>query len=239
MSPVPLQITAHLSTPSAAEPPVMLDGILFYAACVAIAEERYDGDAVDPMLLIRPGRDRLACALARVEAGGRWWFAASGAVPGAAQTGQAMKHIKRSADQAALLRWTSAVGVDEGAGPDKQIRRPRYTRPAWMDLTWTCIGDEGAIRDLLWRPDGSPRVHGIGPGVVHGDGWVDRWTIRPDPDGPPLSAYATDLRVRPLPVTPDLRYPVGLPVQIHPRPLIPPYWERTEMVATAQIQRAA
>ena len=212
---IPLKITAHLSTPPAGGPIFMLDGLLLWGIA-AIEGAKTPGGWIPEEIA-----NTLPLPLARVEIpDGRWWYACSAAVPPSQK--QSVRHVNRRTDTDALLRWTTAKAVDESAGPDKQIRRPRYYWPHWMTMEWTCIGDPDLILPALQM------LHGIGQGVPQGQGAIrieNGWTVEPDPNGPTLAQYEWDARIRPLP-TDCAAYPNARRVLRTPMPLVPPYWDR-------------
>lgn len=213
----PLTVTAHLSTPPVVDRPLYLDALLYAGVGETMGAEREDGWAAEEDVL-----DQLL-PLARVETAYGWWWAASAVVPLGPERGG---HLNRVPLVEEAGRWTTARTLNQAAGPDKRLRRPYYYRPGMTVLTWTCVGDPGAVAALL------ERVSGVGALRGHGHGWVRRWTV--SVGGPPVGAYASDLALRHLPV--EVR-PVGLPSQVVRRqvPLRPPYHRRRDAVTCLQI----
>jgi CRISPR type IV-associated protein Csf3 len=58
-------------------------------------------------------------------------------------------------------------------------------------VTWTCVGDEQGLLDLL------SYIPALGRLTTHGHGWISRWEI--SDGGPPLEDYARDVTLRHLP----------------------------------------
>ena len=213
----PLKITAHLTTPPAGGPVFMLDGLVLFGEAARIGSQTPGGWLPEEIANVLP------LPIARVEIqDGRWWYACSAAVPPSTQ--QSVRHVNRRPDHDALLRFTTARSVDEFAGEDKQLRRPRYYWPEWMKIEWTCIGDMEPIARAL------SFLHGIGQGVPQGQGAIrmeNGWMVEPDPTGPVLAQYEWDARLRPLPAD-RTAYPIARRVLRTPMPLVPPYWDRSK-----------
>ena len=214
----PLRIRAHLMSAPAGFPLVMLDGLILFGEAARVAASTPAGWIPEEDAISLP------LPLARITLpDGRWWHACSAANPPEDAKKQALTYVNRRPDMDGYLRMTTCKSVDERAGPDKLIHKPRYIYPFWMTMEWTCIGDATAIRRAL------SYVHGIGPGVPQGVGTVRPlglgWEVIEDPTAPPLDAYRTDACLRPLPC--DAAPPPDAPLWSRaPMPLRPPYWSR-------------
>lgn len=216
---VPVTIEAELASPPVTIHPLLIDGILHYAAGAVAGLRAESGWAGSREL----GGMRLP--LAQVHWHDRWWFAASQAVPVGPE---ARTYLHRRPATAAMERWTSAGSLNQGQGPDKALRVPVFRRIAMTRIRWTAVGDPTAIAYLL------AHVHGIGNDSTHGHGWVKRWSVTRG--GPPLSHYAHDARLRHLPDD-AARYGLGPDARRTRLPLTPPYHERDRAVACTQVTR--
>jgi hypothetical protein len=198
---------------------VMLDGLLLWGEAARAASTSAAGWIPEEQALALP------LPLARVTMpDGRWWYACSAASPPSPiEKKQHTTYVNRRPDMAMFQVLTTAKSIDERAGPDKLIHKPRYIWPFWLTMEWTCIGDPVAIRRAL------SFVHGVGPGVPQGVGTVRPlglgWDVAEDPTAPPLDAYRTDARLRPLPIDVAPPPPVASFTR-SPMALRPPYWQR-------------
>lgn len=209
---IPLTISAHLHTPPIVREPILFDGVLMGGTGAALGASCPDGwaDAEDVYATPLP--------LARVETAAGWWYAASQATPqGPEQTVHA--HCRMPAEH--YVRWTSERGTNFAAGPDKGLRTRLFTRPAMLAIRWTCVGDRAEIARLLTY------VPGVGNRVTHGWGQVARWEVQEGGPGP--EAYATDVRLRHLPLA-TIPAP-NVVASIARKRLTPPYWRRDEAVS--------
>lgn len=213
----PLTITAHLLTPPVCDRPLLLDSMLYAGLGARRGAEHPSGRADAEAVFLEP------LPLARVEAAGRWWWAASQVTPWGPE---APFHLNRAPDYDSNARWTSARSLNHASGPDKRLRVPYYYRPAMMRLTWTAVGDAVEVGRLL------AELPGVGRLVGHGWGRIQRWEITRE--GPGLEAYR-DARTRHVPV--ELEAPKGVTVSVRTLPLRPPYYRRREGVACWQVVR--
>ncbi len=215
----PFTVEATLASPVVTTHPILLDGILHFAAASAVGARAPGGWAGDAEV------GALRLPLARCHHHELWWYAASQATP----FGREEKHYlhRRPATDAAT-RWTNARSIGIGGGPDKALRVPVFRRLQMRRLCWTGYGDPDEVARLLqWVP-------GIGDNSTHGHGWVQRWDVRRG--GPPFLAYMEDLRLRHLPaqlVGDDIRWTGRVARKL--LPLTPPYHERARAVAVAQV----
>lgn len=230
----PLRVTAHLSTPplfAHRSGPLLLDALLLFALGVRMGAAHPSG--IVPAEDVIDAADAGGVPLGRVEGpDGMWWYACSAIAP---QGPEAITHRHRRPALDLIEQHTAVRSVNVGAGPDKALRIPNYTRPAMLVLTWTCWGDAAAIRDMLQD------VPSVGKDGGSGRGHVRRWVVEDDPDGPPMSAYASDLALRPVPVAaipvPDMaRY---RSLRRHRMPLRSPYYRLDRAVPCWLIPEAA
>ena len=215
----PLRVRAHLMSAPAGMATIMLDGLILWGEAARIASTTAAGWIPEEQALSLP------LPLARITLpDGRWWHACSAASPPSpVEKKQAMTYVNRRPDMALYQTLTTSKSIDERAGPDKLIHKPRYIYPFWLTMEWTCVGDAAAIRRAL------SFVHGVGPGVPQGVGTVlplgKGWEVEEDPTAPPLDAYRTDARLRPLPM--DCAPAPDAPAYTRaPMALRPPYWSR-------------
>lgn len=212
----PLTVTAELLSAPIADRPLYLDALLWAAVAERAGRSAPAGWAELP--------DERDLPLARVETPHGWWWAASAVVPSGPE---AVGHLNRVPLVEEAGRWTPARSLNQGAGPDKRIRRPYYSRPGMRVLSWTCVGDPAAVGSLL------ALVPAVGSLRGHGHGWVRRWEVARG--GPELAAYATDVRLRHLPA--ELQVRLDGAVARRQLPLRPPYHRRREAVPVWQVQR--
>lgn len=217
----PITVEADLSSAPVVTGPLLLDGILHYAAgCVAAGGELAEGEEFQARVLEIQAR---ALAIVRRHSG--LWYAASQATP----TGPERRHhLHRRPAISELVRWTTARSVTIGSGPDKALRVPYFTRTAMLRLRWTAYGDPDLVAALL------AHVPTVGAKGTHGHGWVRRWEVRRG--GPPFSAYWQDVRLRHLPAS-DWQGDVTLVGRLSSKllPLTPPYHERRRAVPVVQV----
>lgn len=235
-------ITAHLAQAPVVNNPPMLDALLYvglHRILQQLQPAAYPTPAADPRVFALP------LPLARVERDGLWWWASSQATP----TGpEAVRHEHRRPPVEAYATYQAGdrIGkVDIAAGPDKGLRVPVYTRPAWLAPTWTCVVDPGQsaeVAALLGVTHNAPHdllqwllscVPGIGPRGGAGHGMIDRWEVRKG--GPRLEQYAVDVALRHLPASLDLALPAAGRVVRTELPLRPPYYGN-ERVACLQVR---
>lgn len=227
----PLSVVAYIASPCLPGGPLLLDGILLAGLGSTMGATRADGwaDATEVLRAAAAG----ALPLARVNTPHGWWWAASQATP---EGPEAISHAHRRPAYDLVERWTPAATLNHSAGPDKALRVPLYSRPAWTTIRWTAVGDPARVAHLL------ARVPGVGQRTTHGWGWVDRWEVTAMPDGPRPEQYAMDLALRHLPVSAVeddvLRRFLGQ-VRRHELPLRPPYHARAAAVTCWQIARPA
>lgn len=203
----PLRVIAELAQPAVLKQPPVLDGILL-AGVAQIASSGLPGGIMD-----LAEADALPLPLARVETPHGWWWAASQAsLEGPEAVSWA--HRRHAGHLAELLPGVDRI--DAGGGPDKSLRQPLYYRVLMTRIEWTCIGDADAIGLAL------SYITGIGHRRTHGWGWVRRWSVEADPDGPTLADYATNVRLRHIPVEAVSGPPRGR-VALRMVPLTPPY----------------
>jgi hypothetical protein len=166
----------------------MLDGPLLFAWGRRMSQA-VGGQRVDEKVVIADFEAR--APLARVEgADGMWWWACSQLTPWGAEQ---RIHLHRRAPLPQIHKWTQARSVNLAVGGDKSLRLPHYTRPEMLDAVWTCIGEPTEIRALL------NLIENVGKFAARGAGAVLDWTVEPDPEGPTLSAYASDPTLRHIP----------------------------------------
>lgn len=214
----PLRVTAHLAQPAVLRVPPVLDGLLLAGVAQVACRDLPAG------IMALEEADALPLPLARVEAGGDWWWAASQATLHGAEA-MSYAHRRHAGHIAELLQGVR--NIDSGAGPDKSLRVPLYSRVEMTEVSWTCIGDPEAIALALTYIDG------IGARRTHGWGWIRRWEVADDPGGPDLDAYATDVRLRHLPVDALKQLPRGRVRQTFV-PTRPPYHQVGRAVACWQ-----
>lgn len=231
---IPLRVVAELSSaPIFGGGPLMLDAPLLFA-WGRRAGRAAGGVRVSDEDVIADFERR--APLARVEGpDGLWWWACSQVTP---EGPEERKHLHRRVSLPQVARWTDARTVNLAVGADKSLRMPVYSRPHQLSMAWTCIGDADTIRDLLRLVDS------VGKHGSRGAGWVRRWTVEPDPAGPPLSAYARDLTLRHLPSrlveTDDLERASALGFTASSdHALRAPYWMRTRERTTRCFQLSA
>ena len=216
---VPLRVTARLSHSGVLRDHPVLDGLL-----LAGEAARLDPASMDEA-------DALPLPLARVETAHGWWWAASQATLRGVEAGAYGNRRPpiRLAEMLIADRTMSTV-----TGPDKMLRQPLSYRPEMLEMTFTCIGSAPEIARAL------SYVGGVGHRRAHGWGWISGWTVEADPEGPTLSDYATDLRLRHLPA-PVARLVPGARAMTKDIPLTPPYWQRPRAVRCLALapQRAA
>jgi len=237
----PVTITAHLRQPAVVNHPPMLDALLYVGLHRLLQQLRPDEY---PTAVAEPRIFALPLPLARVERGGRWWWAASQATP----TGpEAVRHEHRRPPVDAYIAYQAGdriSKVDLAAGPDKGLRTPIHTRPGWMSPTWTAVLDADGVADVarLLAVPSEPMdllrllldyVPGVGPRSGAGHGIIDHWSVVKT--GPILDRYATDVSLRHLPASLELAMPkVGRVIRTE-IPLRPPYYEG-ERVACLQVR---
>lgn len=224
MSPAPhqpLRVTAWLAHPGVLRDAPMLDGLLLAGEAARVSADVPGG------VLPLDATDALPLPLARVEVPGvGWWWAASAAHLHGPERGA---YGNRRPPLHLAERLTAERSLNVVSGPDKMLRQPLPYRPAMLRLEFTCIGDPAGVGAAL------AFVGGVGHRRTHGWGWILRWEVEADPDGPRLADYATDIRLRHLPMqTARLPPPVAgqRPARAVSRliPLTPPYWHRPRAV---------
>lgn len=212
---IPLLVTATLRTPPIfghRSGPLLLDApLIFGLGCEMGAAHPSGLVAADDVIA---ASDAGEMPLARVEWGsGLWGWACSQVTPWGEE---AVQHLHRRAPLSDYERWTKARSVNVGAGPDKALRVPHYRRIEMLRLRWRCIGDPERIRALL-----AP-VAGVGKLVGAGNGAVASWEVEDDPDPIPLSQYAHDVQIRPVPLA-AVPVPDAPAFARHDMPLRAPY----------------
>jgi hypothetical protein len=215
---IPLTVTAILDTAPVVDRPLYLDALLLAAIGERMGADRPDGWAAEADVIAA------SLPLARVESPYGWWWAASAVTP---RGPEAPGHLNRVPLVEEAGRWTAQRSLNQAAGPDKRLRKPYYSRPAMLSLTWTCVGEPREVAELLTR------IAGVGALRGHGHGWVRGWTV--EPGGPPLAAYASDVTLRHLPA--ELRVRLDGDVARRQIPLRPPYHRRRDAVPCWQVQR--
>lgn len=225
---IPLRVRAYLLSAPAGMATVMLDGLILWGESARTAAATVAGWIPEEQSLFLP------LPLARIALpDGRWWYACSAASPPSpVEKKQHLTYVNRRPDMALYRALTTAKSIDERAGPDKLIHKPRYIYPFWLTMEWTCVGDPAAIRRALTY------VHGVGPGVPQGVGTVrpfGGWEVIEDPTAPPLDAYRADARLRPLPM--DVAAAPAVPSYVRaPMALRPPYWQRANREMCWKVQ---
>ena len=211
----PLTVRARLLAPCAPGGPLMLDGILLAGLGAMFGAARPDGWAAPEAVFGAAAAGGLG-----LEWVGRGW-AASGATP---EGPEAVRHAHRRPAYAEVREWTAERSINHSAGPDKSLRIPLYTRPAWMDIRWTCVGDPGLVARLL------AHVPGIGQRTTHGYGWVEQWDVAEG--GPALHEYSESLRLRHLPMEAVATEALSAAGRVRrvDLPLTPPYHDRARGV---------
>jgi hypothetical protein len=226
---IPFEVVASLQSPAnPASGPILLDGILCAGLGGRLGSQE-PGKWAGPEK-VTAAVEAGALPLGRIEAVGTWWYAASQATP---QGREEVRHLHKRLPQTFYERYTSTKNINIATGPDKSLRLPYYLRPDWLTLRWFCVGDPVEVAALLWR------VGGVGKVTTHGNGWVRQWrlstgqVVEPlrwrgqeagwEVQAPALPAYATDLKLRHLPVSKQPALPVGSRVQRRWLPLRPPY----------------
>lgn len=216
-----LTVEADLSSAAVVTGPLMLDGILHYAAgVVAGGGEQSEGEEF--MRRVQAIQNR---ALATVRRHPHAWYAASQATPVGPER---RAHLHRRPPISELVRWTTARSVTIGSGPDKALRVPYFTRTAMLRIRWTGYGDPEEVARLLCH------VPSVGAKTTHGHGWVRRWTVTRG--GPPFLAYIDDVTLRHLPQAGwqgDVRVLGRVASKL--LPLTPPYHERRRAVPVVQV----
>lgn len=207
----PLRVVAHLASPAILRDPPLLDGLLLAGEAARVAAER-------PLSLAEA--EALPLPLARVETSNGWWWAASQA---SLSGPESLAHASRRPGIDLHSRLTRGRSLNVVSGPDKMLRVPLYYRPGMLRITWSCVGDLAGVARAL------SRVGGVGHRRTHGWGWVRRWEVEEDSDGPDFESYATDISVRHLPVDAVGGLPDGRVVRRR-LPLTPPYWQGARAV---------
>lgn len=215
---VPITIIADLASSLQSIHPLLIDGILHFAAGAQAGIGTESGWAGSRELA------GMQLPLAQVHWHDRWWFAASQATLEGPET---RRYLHRRPMLDAAERWTSAKSLNQSQGPDKAMRIPTFHRPGMQSIRWTAVGDPAAVALLLGY------VHGIGDNTTHGSGWVRRWSVTRG--GPPLGHYVGDVRLRHLP-SDAARYGIEQARGVR-LPLTPPYHERGRAVACVQVTR--
>lgn len=167
----PLKITCRPRAGIETDPYLPIDGILYH-----LAMRRRHG----PQLLTAPGRaveaEPVALPLARVEAAGTWFHAASFAVWGP-HADYASFWVKRfDAGHADLVDFAGRRGkvvVEEGRY--KGYHMPTFLRHA-LWVSWYVVGDRAEIAALL-----AHATH-VGKKTAQGNGRVNGWAVEPWPE---------------------------------------------------------
>lgn len=220
----PLRVKARLKRPCVpgdGRLPLMLDACLLAGMGYHMGAQA-GGDWIDVTVVAAQ-----PLPLARVTHGDLWWYACSQAIP---QGREVSSHIHRRAPTEHYGQYVGKGSVSLVAGPDKSLRKPIYSRPEWLEIDWTCVGDETEVRFLLQH------CPGVGKYVPHGYGHVEEWTVTPDDTAPSADAYLTDISLRHIPIeVHSPLYPASC--QMTTIPLVAPYyrkdlavdcWQRTE-----------
>ncbi len=167
----PLLVTAHLGGPVAGDTTLPLDGILLSAAY-----ERAYGHA---LALAQPGVpavevDYSLVPLVQEQCELGVFYACSFACwPDTRSDGSTAWNRRADVDLIATL--TDAAHLETGKGPFKAYHVQLPYRTAHY-VQWYCVGDQGAIADLLTRV-----VH-IGKKQAQGFGYVLSWNIERAPE---------------------------------------------------------
>lgn len=180
----PLRVTMRLRTPPVLPYPMMLDALLVYGQGARMG-------AAAGVLVPWEEVDAAGLPLARVEGPAGWWWACSQVTPHGEER-PVRKNYRPTIE--AQARWTSEKRVNVASGPDKALRTQHYARIGMLRMEWTCIGDRGEVEALLsWCAC---------VGKLGTDGWgaIHRLEVVEDDTAPPLSAYASDVTIRHLPV---------------------------------------
>lgn len=228
---IPITVTAHLRQAAAVEHPPMLDALLYvglHRLLTARDPRRWPGPAPLAELYDLP------LPLAKVKAGGAWWWAASQATPAGLEH---VRHEHRRPPVEAYARHQRGriSKVSSKSGADKALRIPVFTRPEWLAPTWSAVLAPARAEEVVNLLGASPMppvvlvrallaaVPSIGARTVAGHGAVDRWDVAEG--GPVLGRYSDDLTLRHLPVHICLDLPPGRVVRKQ-IPLRPPYYGR-------------
>lgn len=213
---IPFTVTIRLCSPIAVADamPLRLDGLLMGALGCAMGSAHPDG-WVDPAEVYAA-----PLPLARVEAGGTWWYAAS-ALPLSGP--EVLHHRNRRPPVDEAERLTRVKSLNVAAGCDKALRVPYWTRPEMMTLRFTGVGDIAEVARIL------AHLTSVGKHGNAGHGWI-RWHdgIEVTEGGPALDAYRSP-EVRPVPVASLARAPAGRHA-IRSQPVRPPYWSKVGAV---------
>lgn len=205
---IPLVVTAELCGPiSLPGGPLALDALL--ASQVALRLE------------LPPPRHAEDCVPIEIpvekEPGGRFYLASFSV---AEYDASALRYINRRApvEQYQTIGEAKIRRVQITSGANKSYRIPNEVKHATGDtLTWWCVGDAGAIRDLL------STVLYLGKKRSVGLGKVSRWKVEQcDPwDGFPVVHEGRALRTLPL------DWPGLVSPRSAFRTLLPPYWDHS------------
>lgn len=181
----PLRVTATLDAPVAFHAPIHFDALL--AAAVALRDNippaAHDGELVDVAIPVQ----RSAC--------GRYYLASVGHCDVEAHE---LKHINRRfpLEQMQWIGDGKTSRVNLSAGPQKMYRIPMPAMHLKSDkITWWCVGERGAVEELLRLVVGLGRKRSVGLGAVRS--WLVE-SCEPWPGFPVLSADGDALRNLPL-----------------------------------------
>ena len=199
------------------ERPIALDALL--AAAVAMRDNI-------PPPLTRDDVQEIDIPVQRSDCG-RYWLVSQAVCDVEVY---ALRYLNKRApvEQYQTIGSLKITRVDIGAGVNKSYRIPMETMyPSDGLLTWWCLGDADAVRELL------ALIHHLGKKRSVGMGIVQRWTVEPCETWPGFPVMRDGFPLRSLPI--DTR---GLSPNAEQgyAVLSPPYWrhEKEELCALPQ-----
>lgn len=220
MTPLCVQTTAPLGY--VAGHPVHLDALLMSIA--AKRSGRPQPQTADELA-------EVAIPIARSDCGR--YYLASAAIGESAAHETRYTHHRFPMREAVHLAGPKLKRIDDGAGKHKSYRIPSERDHARGGLlTWWCVGERDAIRDLLEDVTHIGRKRGVGEGMLTLRG--ERWTVDPCdtwPGFPVLGPAGEALRNLPLD-TPGLAS-----FRRAEAPLAPPYWLPSAGLVAVPVRR--
>lgn len=177
----PFRVTAQLANAVVThDGAVYLDGLLSWSAWQRMPREERDA-LPHPNLTDAPTDFALplarwtapapsGCHPSLLDAEGRaWGWCAS--VAQATWIAEETRHVRRKVDIQQMARWTPGGKLNTAGGtPIKHWDLPYAARLA-SELTWWCVGDSDAVREMLRD------VHFVGKVHNHGNGEVLEWLV--------------------------------------------------------------
>ncbi len=205
--PEPLHIVANLTEGLSLRNPLMLDGVLMWAAAAASQHVApLPGEQLDPIKIpIAQERGIYLCSEGFAESG---------------ESELRHKHRRPPVQEYARLGSSKLRRADISVGVDKSLRIP-YQWTTCRRIEWWCLGDAEGIRRLLARVHYLGRHRGSGHGLL--DIHREPWLVEPCEAWPGFPLVRDGQPMRPLP--PD--WPGIESPRLAYRVMRPPYYDHS------------